>query len=191
VIVNLVILEQIRIVVGCFKIPPINKNNKGPQNVWKLANNAAEAQKNAPYLTIWAEGAGGLGEGSVGISPKLVQYYRGMADFFRRVDTDSEILKCNRLQLRVENPYIDGPTPVKNQVLLLLFLQNFLAIYQETSPCSLCPGRTNRGYNIVQIVQQNIQKSKLGVNVIRQRFLVIHHHPKKVYTNHILRVLMV
>ena len=100
--------------VGCFKIPPINKNNKGPKTVWKLANNAAEAQKNAPYLTIWAEGAGGLGEGSVGISPKLVQYYRGMADFFRRVDTDSEILKCNRLQVRVENPYIDGPTPVKN-----------------------------------------------------------------------------
>jgi len=100
--------------VGCFKIPPINKNNKGPKTVWKLANSVQDAQDNAPYLTIWAEGAGGLGEGSVGISPKLVQYYRGMADFFRRVDTDSEILKCNRLQVRVENPYIDGPTPVKN-----------------------------------------------------------------------------
>ena len=79
-------------------MPPVSCNG-GPDKKWSLDN----ISDNANYLTIWAEGAGGLGEGSTGNSPKLVQYYRGMADFFCK-----QYLPANRLQLRIENPYIDG-----------------------------------------------------------------------------------
>ena len=53
-------------------------------------------------LIIWAEGA------PLGSLPslELTQYYRGMAYFFCK-----QVLPSNRLQLRVENPYIDGPLP--------------------------------------------------------------------------------
>ena len=76
--------------LGCFLIPPVKKLG-GPKRRWKLPMTKNDiddnlSQDGTPYLTMWAEGAGGLGEGQGGSTAKLVQYYRGMADFFQRVD---------------------------------------------------------------------------------------------------------
>jgi hypothetical protein len=82
---------------GCFKIPKIKGCNTGWKGKkWKLPMSNQDAIDNGKYLTMWAEGAGGIGEGVSGATPQLVQYYRGMADFFCRVGTSDEILPCRK-----------------------------------------------------------------------------------------------
>ena len=92
---------------GCIKIPKYNCVQQ-PFTPWKLPLSLDEDWSssqtgNEGSITMWAEAAGPLGEGKYGTSPGLVQYFRGMAEFFC-----NQTLPCNRLQLRVENPYIDG-----------------------------------------------------------------------------------
>lgn len=92
---------------GCIKIPKYSCKQT-PITPWKLPLSLDDTWStsetgNLKSTTMWAEGAGPLGEGKNGVSPGLVQYYRGMAEFFCK-----QTLLCNRLQLRVENPYIDG-----------------------------------------------------------------------------------
>ena len=119
---------------GCFKIPKIKGCNSGWKGTkWKLPMNSQDAKDNGNYLTMWAEGAGGIGEGTTGATPQLVQYYRGMADFFCRVGTDKQILPCNRLQLRVENPYIDGGVDDKGNVTPATSMKN-MYYPSENSP---------------------------------------------------------
>jgi hypothetical protein len=119
---------------GCFKIPKIKGCNTGWKGKkWKLPMSNQDAIDNGKYLTMWAEGAGGIGEGVSGATPQLVQYYRGMADFFCRVGTSDEILPCNRLQLRVENPYIDGGVDSKGNITPATSMKN-MYYPSETSP---------------------------------------------------------
>ena len=107
----------------CIKIPKYSCTQK-PFTPWKLPWGVDDTWStsepgNKGGMTMWAEAAGPLGEGKNGVSPGLVQYYRGMAEFFC-----NQTLPCNRLQLRVENPYIDGAPNSTGKVMPLNSVKN-------------------------------------------------------------------